>query len=142
MAKIEGDILIKAPKEKAWAFLTDVEKLPDWMPLLTEVSDVQGEGVGRSYNWGYKFMGIKFKGKNKVIEEIPNQKNITEAEGGIKAKWDWDFASEGEDTKVHVIVDFNIPGPVLGKFVEGFVVKQSKRELDHALENLKHMVET
>ena len=65
MAKIEGDILIKAPKEKAWAFLTDVEKLPDWMPLLTEVSDVQGEGVGRSYNWGYKFMGIKFKGKNK-----------------------------------------------------------------------------
>jgi hypothetical protein len=43
---------------------------------------------------------------------------------------------------VNPLLFFSNPVPVLGKYVEGFVVKQTKRELYHALENLKHIVET
>ena len=111
------------------------------MPLLIDVSDIQGEGVGQTYNWTYKFLGIKFKGKNEIVEEVANKKSVTKATAGIEAVWNWDFAPEGNGTKVDVVVEYTIPVPVLGKFAEPFVVKQGTKDIKHTLDTFKHLLE-
>ena len=141
MVKAEANIIINAPVEKVYGLLIDSEKLPEWMPLLVEVHDIQGNGVGQKYKWTYKFMGIKFEGTNEILEQVPNKKTVTKSKAGIDSLWTWNFTEEGGGTKVDVLVEYTIPIPVLGKFAENFVVKQGSRDVKHALETLKHMLE-
>jgi len=141
MVKADGSVVINAPVDKVYGLLKDTERLPEWMPLLIDVSDIQGEGVGQAYNWTYKFLGIKFKGKNEIVEEVANKKSVTKSTAGIEAVWDWDFSPEGNGTKVDVVVEYTIPVPVLGKFAEPFVVKQGMKDIKHTLETFKHLLE-
>ncbi|RJP86611.1 MAG: SRPBCC family protein [Desulfobacteraceae bacterium] len=141
MVKAEGNIIINAPVEKTFGLLIDTEKLPDWMPLLIEVHDIQGSGVGKKFKWTYKFIGMKFEGMSETVEEIPNKKVVTKSKAGIEAVWTFNLKQEGGGTKVDVLVEYTIPIPVLGKFAESFVVKQSTRDVKHALETFKHLLE-
>jgi uncharacterized membrane protein len=141
MVKAEANITINAPVEKVYSFLLDTEKLPDWLPLLMEVHDIQGKGIGQKYKWTYKFIGIKFEGMNEIVELVPNKKAVTKSTAGIDSVWTYNLSQKGKDTKVDLLVEYTIPVPVVGKFAESFVVKQGTRDMKHALETLKHVVE-
>ena len=141
MVKAEASIVIGAPVEKVWGLIINAEKLPEWMPLLIDVSDIQGEGVGETFKWTYKFLGIKFNGSSTVEDRITNQKNVVKSKAGIESIWTWDLSSEGNNTKVNLVVEYTIPVPVLGKFAENFVVKQGNRDIKFTLENLKNVLE-
>lgn len=141
MVKAEANSIINAPVEKVFGRLMETEKLPDWMPLLMEVHDIQGKGVGQKYKWTYKFMGIKFEGMNEVVEEVPNKKVVIKSTAGIDSVWTWNLNQEGTGTKVDLLVEYTIPVPVIGKFAESFVVKQGTRDMKHALETFKHVIE-
>jgi uncharacterized membrane protein len=141
MVKAEGSIVIDAPADKVFDLLLDTERLPEWMPLLIDVSDIQGDGVGKTFKWSYKFIGIKFEGSSEILEIVPNQKTVTKSTAGIESVWTWDLASEGDGTKVDLVVEYTIPIPVLGKFAESFVVKQGKRDIEHIMETFKYLLE-
>jgi uncharacterized membrane protein len=141
MVKAEGNIIVNAPVEKVFGLLTDTEKLTDWLPLMMEVSDIQGKGVGKKFKWTYKFIGIRFEGMSEVVEEVPNKKVITKSKAGIESVWTFNLNQEGTGTKVDLLVEYTIPVPVLGKFAESFVVKQGVRDIKNALETFKHMLE-
>ena len=142
MVKAETSIIINVPVDKAWALLNDTEKLPEWMPLLMEVSDIQGEGVGKSFNWAYKFLGIKFKGSSSITEEEINRKHVTKSKAGVESIWTWTFVPEDNTTKANLTVEYTIPVPVLGKYAEKYVVKQGKRDMDYLIENFKAALES
>ncbi len=141
MVKAEGTIVINAPVEKVFGLLQDTERLPEWMPLLIDVSDIKGDGVGKTFKWTYKFIGIKFTGESKITEEVANQKVVTKSTAGIESVWTWKFTREGKGTKVDLLVEYTIPVPVLGKFAEPFVVKQGVKDIKHTLETFKHLLE-
>jgi uncharacterized membrane protein len=142
MVKAESSIIVDAPVEKVWSLLIDTEKLPEWMPLLMDVSDIQGEGVGETFKWTYKFIGIKFEGSSTVEERITNQKSVVKSKAGIESIWTWGLTPDGNATKVALLVEYTIPIPVLGKFAEGFVVKQGNRDIKFTLENFKNFLES
>jgi uncharacterized membrane protein len=141
MVKAEGSIIINAPVEKVFGLLLDTEKLPDWLPLMMEVHDIQGKGVGKKFKWTYKFIGIPFEGMTEVVEEIPNKKVVTKSKAGIESVWTFNLNKEGGGTKVDLVVEYTIPVPVLGKYAESFVVKQGTRDIKHALETFKYVLE-
>lgn len=141
MVKAEGSVVIKAPVEKVFGLLQDTERLPEWLPLLIDVSDIKGEGVGKTFKWTYKFLGIKFQGSSEIVEQVENRKSVVKSASGIEAVWNWDLAPEGKSTKVDLVVDYKIPVPVLGKFAEPFVVKQGMKDIKHTLETFKHLLE-
>jgi uncharacterized membrane protein len=141
MVKAEGNIVIDAPVEKAFELLLDTERLPEWMSLLIDVSDIQGEGVGKTFKWTYKFIGIKFEGSSEIIEQVTNQKTVTKSTAGVESVWTWNLAPEGDGTKADLLVEYTIPIPVLGKFAENFVVKQGQRDIKHIMETFKHLLE-
>ena len=141
MVKADGSIIIDAPVEKVFELLLDTERLPEWMSLLIDVSDIQGEGVGKTFKWTYKFIGIKFEGSSEILEQVTNQKTVTKSTAGIESVWTWNLAPEGDGTKADLVVEYTIPIPVLGKFAESFVVKQGMRDIKHIMETFKHLLE-
>ena len=141
MVKAEGNIFINVPVEKVYGLLLEAEKLPDWLPLMMEVHDIQGKGVGKKFKWTYKFIGITFEGMTEVVEEVPNKKVVTKSKAGIESVWTFNLNQKEGGTQVDLLVEYTIPVPVLGKFAESFVVKQGTRDMKHALETMKHMLE-
>jgi len=141
MVKAEVNTFIKAPVNKVWEVLNDTERLPEWMPLLEDINDIQGEGVGSTFNWKYKFLGIKFKGSSKIEEQEAGKKHVMKSKAGIESIWTWNFTPEGDGTKVNLNVEYTIPVPVLGKYAEKYVVKQGKRDMEYLMDNFKHFLE-
>ena len=141
MAKVQRTITIGASVEKVFAYITDPRNELEFIPSITDVRDITGQGVGQRYGWTYKMMGISLKGEDEVMEYAPNERYVHRSSGGIVSTWTWTFKSEAGGTQVNLVVDFTIPVPVLGKIGERLVLRQSEREADYAVANLKDILE-
>jgi uncharacterized membrane protein len=143
MPKIERSITINAPAKKVFEYIADPKLIPEWLPGMIEVKDINQteEGVGSTYKFAYKVAGMRFEGEDIVEEYIPNKKMVTKSKGSVESSWTWNFEPYNDKTKVEVIVEYKVPIPVLGKIAEALVLKQTEREADHALANIKDKME-
>jgi len=141
MAKVQRTITINAPVEKVFAYIADPTNELEFIPGITDIRNVKGEGVGRTYNWTYKMMGISRSGKSETIEYKLNERYVSKSSGGIVSTWTWTFMPEAGGTQMNLGVDFTIPVPVIGKFAERLVTRQTEREADLAMATLKDRLE-
>ena len=141
MAKIERSITINAPVEKVFSYMIDPMNNLEWLPSVTDVRDVTGQGVGQRWGWTYKMMGLPLKGESELIEHIPNQRIVSKSTGGVVSTWTWTFKPEAGGTSLHLVVEYTIPVPVLGKFGERLVLSRNEREADLAMANIKDRME-
>ena len=142
MAKVEQSIIINAPVEKVFSYVCDPMNQLEWLPSMTDVRDITGEGVGQKFGWTYKMMGISFKGETEVVESVANQRRIIKSTGGIQSTWTWTFKSENGKTVVNLAVEYTIPVPVLGKVAEQLVLRQNEREAALSMTNIKERLES
>ena len=142
MAKVEQSITINAPVEKVFSYVCDPMNQLEWLPSMTDVRDITGEGVGQKFGWTYKMMGISFKGETEVVESVANQRRIIKSTGGIQSTWTWTFKSENGKTVVNLAVEYTIPVPVLGKVAEQLVLRQNEREAALSMTNIKERLES
>ena len=141
MAKVERSILINAPVEKVFSYISDPNNELESIPSITDIRDVTGEGVGRKWGWSYKMVGFNLKGESEVTEYIPNQRLVTKSKGGIVSTWTYTFNPENGGTRMNVVVEYTIPIPVLGKVGERMVLNRTEREADLAMTNTKESLE-
>jgi len=141
MAKVERSIIINAPVEKVFSYISDPNSELESIPSITDIRDITGQGVGQRWGWSYKMMGISLKGGSEVIEYIPNQRLVHKSTGGIVSTWTYTFNPEAGGTRVNLVVDYTIPVPVLGKIAERLVLRQNEREADLAMTNIKERLE-
>jgi carbon monoxide dehydrogenase subunit G len=141
MAKVERTITINAPIEKVFAYVTDPTNELEFVPGITDVRNVKGEGLGQTADWTYKMLGIPLSGKSEVLEYKPNERYVTKSSGGVVSTWTWTFKSEGGSTQVNVVVDYTIPISVLGKVGERLVLRQTERETNLSMATLKDRLE-
>ena len=57
MAKIVKSIIINAPVEKVFEYLSDPMKMLEWHPNVIGVRDVTGRGMNQKWIWDYKLLG-------------------------------------------------------------------------------------
>ena len=141
MAKVERSIIINAPVEKVFAYISDPNSELESIPSITDIRDITGEGVGQKWGWSYKMVGVSLKGESEVIEHIPNQRLVHKSTGGIMSTWTYTFSPENGGTRLNVVVEFTIPVPVLGKVGERLVLQRTEREANLAMSNIKEMLE-
>ena len=142
MAKVEQSIIIKAPVEKVFSYLCDPMNQLEWLPSMTDVRDITGEGVGQKFGWTYKMMGVSFKGETEVVESVGSERRVIKSTGGIQSTWTWTTKSENGKTVVNLTVEYTIPVPVLGKVAERMVLRQNEREAALAMTNIKERLES
>jgi carbon monoxide dehydrogenase subunit G len=144
MPKIEKSITINAPVKKVCDYVSNPELMPEWMPGMVEVKNINltKEGVGSTYKWVYKMAGMRFKGESTTEEYIPEKKSVARTKGGISSLWTWNYEPHNNGTKIDLVVEYTVPVPVLGKIAEAIVLKQNIREADLALSNIKAKMES
>ncbi len=141
MPKVEKVITLNVPVEKVFSYITDPVNQLEWLPSITDVRDVSGQGKGCRFAWTYKMMGIPLKGQTEVTEHVPNQRLAFKTTGGITSTWTWTFAGEPNKTRLNLIVEYAVPVPLLGKIAERLVLRQNEREADLGMTNIKARLE-
>jgi len=141
MARVERSIIINAPVEKVFSYMSDPANELESIPSITDVRDVTGQGVGQRWGWSYKMVGVSFKGESEIIEYIPNQRLVHKSMGGIASTWTYTFNPEAGGTRLNMVVEYAIPVPVLGKVGERLVLQGVEREADMAMSNIKERLE-
>ena len=141
MAKVEQSITINVPVEKVFSYTSDPINQLEWLPSITDVRDVTGEGVGKRFSWTYKMMGMSFKGESEFAEYIPNERIVLKTTGGILSTWNWTYKPQAGGTLVNLVVEYTVPVPVLGKVAEKLILRQNEREAALSMTNLKERLE-
>jgi len=142
MTKIENSIMIHAPVEKVFDFMSKPENLPGIWPSLQEVRNVQPlPNGGYSYDWTYKMAGIRFDGRAEWIEFIKNERIVDKNESSIPSTFIWIFQEKEGVTQVTLKVDYTIPGSVTSKLAEPIIHKMNEHEAITVLANLKACME-
>ena len=141
MAQVRKNITINAPLEKVFSYVDDPMNQLEWLPGMTDVREIAGDGVGRRFSWTYKMMGMSFKGKTEVIDYVSNERYVIKSTGGIQSTWTWTFQPETSGTLLSLTVEYTIPVPLLGKVAERLVLQQNEREAHMAMTNLKERLE-
>jgi len=141
MAKIERSFVINVPVEKAFSYISNPMKQVEWLPSIINVRDIRGDGVDQRFNWTYKMKGIPFKGVAEYTEYIPNEWLVYRTKRGIRSTWTWEFKPIGITTLVNLVIEYNIPVPVLGRVGEKLILQQNEREADLGVANIKERLE-
>ena len=141
MAKIERSFIINVPVEKVFSYMSDSTKLSEWLPGLSAVRNIMGEGLGQRASWTYKMMGMPFKGESECIECIPNERIVLKTMGSIKSTWGWTFKSQNKKTLVNLVLEYTIPVPLISKVGSRLILQRNEQEADLAVSNIKGKLE-
>ena len=142
MTKVQKAVIINAPVEKIFRYISNPNNLPEVWSSLVAVSDVKPlRNGGHSHRWVYKMAGTTFEGTGEDIELIPNERLVSKTDGGVKSTQTWTLQPESGGTKVAVTVEYTIPIPLLGKLAEILIVKMNDLEGDLVMANLKARME-
>ena len=142
MAKISRNSTVNARVEKVFSYISDPLNQLEWLPSISSVRDVSGEGKGQTFSWTYKMAGLPLKGKTETIEYVANKRIGLKTTGGVKSTWTWQFSGAGDKTQVDLAIEYAVPVPVLGKLAEALVTRQNAREATLALANIKSRMES
>lgn len=142
MVKIEKQVVIDAPLDKVFDYVYDPDNLPQIWPSLVEIKTkkLMPDG-GYSGEWVFKMGGLFLEGSGKYIDIVPKQWYTIETRGAIDSKVLWTFWSQGNQTRVTLTINYNVPIPVLGRLAEILIIKMNENQADVILTNLKLIME-
>ena len=142
MARIDKEILIKAPPQKIFSYLTQPSNLLQIWPSLFELKNVQPlPNGGYSGEWVYKMAGVRFEGTAEHIDIVPNQYFTIKTKGAIDSTITCTVRAMGELTRLTLTIDYRVPIPLLAWLTGAIIVKMNDRGADAVLENLRTIME-
>ena len=141
MAKVEGSVHINVPPDQVAEAVLDITGLPEVIPSLEKVWDIQGHGAGCTYQWQYKMSGVSFEGNAEITQATPEQLTLNTV-GGIPSTWVYEFTPAAGGTDLKLSVEYTVPGSMLGALADKLVVeRQNQKEVNQSLANLKVRLE-
>jgi uncharacterized protein YndB with AHSA1/START domain len=142
VARIEKSIVVNAPVEKVFAFVSDPANLPSIWPALEQITNVTTEANGgSSSDYVYNMGGMRFSGHNEAIDFVPNARVATRSKAGIESTVTFNFAPESGGTRVTFVAEYVVPVPLLGKIAEVLLARQNEQQGETLLANLKAKME-
>jgi len=142
MAKIMKSIIIEAPVDKVFNYISNPQNMLEWHPNITKIQGVTGKGENLKWSWDYKMMGLPFTGKAEVITRLNYTELRIESTGGINSNWTFSFRPEAGGTRLDFEVDYTIPTPVLNRVSELLALQRNERVAEMALANIKERMES
>jgi len=144
MVRLEKSVSIKAPVEKVFDYMADPKSNLEFMPGLMDIRDIHEteNHIGTHFLWTYKMAGLRFEGETTVLEWVKNKRVVTQGKGGISNKWFFTYEPIEDGTALSLVVEYEVPMPVLGKLAEAVIRKQNEREAELVLSNIKARMES
>jgi len=139
---LEKTIEIKAPVEKVWALISNVERIPEWAKGYTEretITSKQRTGVGTTtHEIGVAF-GKPYEKDFRIAEWVQKEKIVFQSTTGWPWKGSWIMKPTKEGTVFTYTVDFELPFEA--ERLEEVFRKRYEELLEKWVENIKNIVE-
>lgn len=144
MPTIKEKIIINAPLEKVFGFMTTPDNWTEYVTSLTSVTDFSSAGLepGTTFAWEYRMLGVKLSGTGTVTDNAKNSVFGMKMAGAVPMSEYYTFAPSGDDTVLSVEITYELPGKVLEKIANSRIVeKLNQREAINVLEKIKLLCE-
>jgi len=142
MAIIRESIDINQPVDKVFAYTLDVKSWPKWQATVTDSEQTsQGQfGIGTTFKWVTKAMGLKMKTTAKVTEYEANKKwSKTIVAGSTVIDDRLTFEPVPGGTRFTLQYDTKVGG--LFKPFSAMVVSSTRKSMIAALADIKSILE-
>ena len=140
MATIHQSIDIDAPMERVFAILSDPKRLPEYVPGVISVENIQQteQHVGDSFRATYSVLGLHFPMTFTATEYEHPTKLTRRFEGGMKGTWTWLLEPRGNSTHLTTAMEYEMAGGILGKAMNAVLVERmNEKNAKGMLKNLK-----
>jgi ligand-binding SRPBCC domain-containing protein len=138
MPKVDNEIIINAPVEEIFNYVSQPSNLQQIWPSLVEITNQTSlPNGGYHYCWVYKMAGIHFSGIGECSDLKPNLMLASKNHGTIDSIVSFKFLSIGGRTKVTLTIDYQVPMPLLGQLTEMIILKMNAKEVGLILDNLR-----
>ena len=140
MVSVRKSVVISAPPDRVFDYVTEPSTMAEWLTKMVEVRDVVGTGEGQQYEWTYKYAGLLLRGQSVVVQHVPNRLAVSQSIGMIGSTWTFRVEPHEEGSTLTIEVEYSIPIPVLGKIAEHVAVRLDARDLETSLSNVQDML--
>jgi uncharacterized membrane protein len=141
MIRVSDSIVINAPRESVFEYVTDPAKMAEWMPYVMEVENIVGGGDGQQYEWTTKGLGILLYGEVVVVEHVPNELSVHQSIGAVHSTTTFHTEPAGAATRFMLEIVYEVPFPMLGKLAENVLARRGARAIANALIEVKELLE-
>ena len=140
MVTVEHTIEIDRPIDEVFAYLTDVQRLPEWQSSVTWVQPPESMAAGARVEELREFMGRRAKSTLEVdAYEPPARFALRAVEGPVRYDVDHRLQDVGGRTRMAVVGTAKVPGML--SFAARPLVKGIERQLRADLGRLKELLE-
>ncbi|EWT02342.1 bacterio-opsin linked protein [Intrasporangium oryzae NRRL B-24470] len=142
MATLTRNIRINAPVDTVFELALDIRELWKFKDVaLTEV-DIKPEGVGTSARMFTHILGFHIEGGVEYTEVVPGQRIVAQVHFfAEKPTWTFTFEPADGRTTVTAVGEWIVKVPVVGRPIEGMMVKEHESFVELMLSNLKAQAE-
>ena len=138
MITINKKIIINAPVEKIFAYVSKPSNLTQIWPSLMQIKNEKLLPNGKYiFEWIYKMAGVYLEGIGEYTDIVSNKWFIAKTRGAIESTMTWKFQPRGERTQVTFIIEYGTPSASLNQLSEAIITKMNDQEADLILANLK-----
>ncbi len=142
MATIEFQTQIKAAPEEVFAYLSDLEKHPEWSHCMEIEKTSEGQvGVGASYRSKGKNFGITANETVEVTEHQPNERFAWRTTGAMGMKFGWSFELSPQEGGTLLIERFEPPSGLMGSFISLTAGSSTRKAMQEGLGRIKEKLE-
>jgi len=140
MVSVRKSVVISAPPDRVFDYVTEPSTMAEWLTKMVEVRDIVGTGEGQQYEWTYKYAGLLLRGQSVVVQHVPNRLAVSQSIGMIGSTWTFRVEPHEEGSTLTIEVEYSVPIPVLGKIAEHVAVRLDARDLETSLTNVQDML--
>jgi uncharacterized membrane protein len=138
MPVVDKEIVIEAPLEEIFRFVSVPANLPKIWPSLVEIKNEKLlPNGGYRFRWLYKIFGVRLTGTGECVDIAPNLWLSARTYGAVESLNTWTFRSKAGQTRVTMTIDYRIPSPLSGRLAENTIINTANREAEIILTNLR-----
>jgi ribosome-associated toxin RatA of RatAB toxin-antitoxin module len=142
---VAAETIIEAPPSEVYRLAKEVERFPEFLPNVQEVTIREREGTRVVSEW----VGLvpEFKRTIKWVEEdIWDDAALTCQFRSLSGDWDrydgtWTFTPEGEHTRARLTISYDYNVPLIGALIKQLLRKLVERNAEETVSGLKQQAE-
>lgn len=142
MATLTRNIRIDAPVDTVFDLALDIRELWKFKDVALTDVDIKPEGVGTSARMFTHILGFHIEGGVEYTEVVPGKRIVAQVHFfAEKPTWTFTFEPADGRTTVTAVGEWIVKVPVVGRPIEGMMVKEHESFVELMLSNLKAQAE-
>jgi ribosome-associated toxin RatA of RatAB toxin-antitoxin module len=143
--EVQAEALIQAPPQKVYELAKDIERFPEFLPNVQQVSITEREGGRVVSAW----VGLvpEFKRTIKWVEEdVWNDADLSCQFRLLSGDWDrydgtWSFTPQESGTRARLTITYEYNVPLIGALIKQLLRKLVQRNVEETVGGLKQQAE-